>query len=213
MQRQERTPTEQEEFWKGAFGDSYSDRNQTALHKASCLAFFSRALARAQAIPSAIEFGANVGLNLHALQVLFPGIELAAVEINAKAAETLQSSMPDVPVYCKSFLDFDVNRTWELAFVKGVLIHIAQELLQKAYEKIYSSSHKYILIAEYYNPSPVEVTYRGHSGRLFKRDFAGEMLDTYPDLELVDYGFVYHRDPAFPQDDITSFLLRKRGAA
>jgi spore coat polysaccharide biosynthesis protein SpsF len=26
---------------------------------------------------------------------------------------------------------------------------------------------------------------------------------------LVDYGFAYHRDPAFPQDDITWFLLEK----
>lgn len=57
---------------------------------------------------------------------------------------------------------------------------------------------------------PVVVSYRGHEDRLFKRDFAGEMLDRYPDLELVDYGFVYHRDPNFPQDDPNWFLLRKR---
>jgi hypothetical protein len=44
---------------------------------------------------------------------------------------------------------------------------------------------------------------------LFKRDFAGEMLERYPDLELIDYGFVYKRDNNFPQDDITWFLLKK----
>jgi spore coat polysaccharide biosynthesis protein SpsF len=27
----------------------------------------------------------------------------------------------------------------------------------------------------------------------------------------VDYGFAYRRDPNFPQDDITWFLLEKRG--
>jgi len=48
------------------------------------------------------------------------------------------------------------------------------------------------------------------SARLsFKRDFAGEMLDRYRDLKLVDYGFAYHRDPAFSHDDITWFLLEK----
>jgi spore coat polysaccharide biosynthesis protein SpsF len=26
---------------------------------------------------------------------------------------------------------------------------------------------------------------------------------------LIDYGFVYHRDTAHPQDDITWFLLEK----
>ena len=52
--------------------------------------------------------------------------------------------------------------------------------------------------------------YRGHDARLFKRDFAGEMLDRFSDLRLVDYGFRYHRDPAHPADDLTWFLMEKR---
>lgn len=55
------------------------------------------------------------------------------------------------------------------------------------------------------------IPYRGHEQRLFKRDFAGEMLDAYPDLRLVDYGFVYRRDPVFPADDLTWFLMEKKG--
>ena len=66
-------------------------------------------------------------------------------------------------------------------------------------------------MAEYYSPAPVEVSYRGYSNKLFKRDFAGEMLKNYTDLELIDYGFLYHGDPAFPQDDINWFLLKKKG--
>ena len=82
-------------------------------------------------------------------------------------------------------------------------------MLALVYEKLYTASNKYILICEYYNPSPVNVSYRVHSDRLFKRDFAGEMLEKYADLKLVDYGFCYKRDNAFPQDDITWFLLEK----
>jgi pseudaminic acid biosynthesis-associated methylase len=82
--------------------------------------------------------------------------------------------------------------------------------LAEVFDKLYYSSKKYILIAEYYNPSPVEVNYRGHSKRLFKRDFAGEMLDRFSDLRLVNYGFSYHRDVQFPQDDISWFLLEKK---
>ena len=52
----------------------------------------------------------------------------------------------------------------------------------------------FIGLVEYYNPTPVEVEYRGHVQKLFKRDFAGEMLDRFPDLTLVHYGFAYHRD-------------------
>jgi len=52
------------------------------------------------------------------------------------------------------------------------------------------------------------VPYRGNAERLFKRDFAGELIDRYG-LQLVSYGFAYHRDPYHPQDDITWFLLEK----
>jgi spore coat polysaccharide biosynthesis protein SpsF len=55
----------------------------------------------------------------------------------------------------------------------------------------------------------VALPYRGHDERLFKRDFAGEILDRFPDLRLVDYGFRYRRDPNFPQDDVTWFLMEK----
>jgi spore coat polysaccharide biosynthesis protein SpsF len=65
------------------------------------------------------------------------------------------------------------------------------------------------LVAEYYDPKPVTLKYRGHDNKMFKRDFAGELLDKYQDLRLLDYGFCYHRDPSFPQDDISWFLMEK----
>jgi pseudaminic acid biosynthesis-associated methylase len=90
-----------------------------------------------------------------------------------------------------------------------VLIHINPDMLDLVYEKLFNATSKYILIGEYYNPTPISVSYRGHEDRLFKRDFAGDILKKYPDLKLVDYGFVYKGDPTFPQDDITWFLLEK----
>ena len=113
-------------------------------------------------------------------------------------------------VFEGSIFDFPLAGQVDLTLVKGVLIHINPEMLGVVYEKLYRSSSRYILVCEYYNPSPVTIPYRGNADRLFKRDFAGEMLDRYPDLNLVDYGFVYHRDTAFPQDDITLFLMEKR---
>jgi hypothetical protein len=65
----------------------------------------------------------------------------------------------------------------------------------------------YILIDEYYNPYPVSIDYRGEKNKLFKRDFAGELLDKYPDLELIDYGFTYSRDGW--NDNTNWFLMRK----
>ena len=83
-------------------------------------------------------------------------------------------------------------------------------MLDVVYSKLYAASKRYILVCEYYNPAPVTINYRGHDDRLFKRDFAGELMEKYSDLELVDYGFCYKRDPAFPQDDVTWFLLEKK---
>jgi len=96
-----------------------------------------------------------------------------------------------------------------LTLIKGVLIHINPDELQAVYAKLVQTCRRYLLVAEYYNPSPVTIPYRGHLDRLFKRDFAGEILDQYPEMKLIDYGFSYRRDPNFPQDDITWFLMEK----
>ncbi|MEM7515406.1 MAG: pseudaminic acid biosynthesis-associated methylase [Planctomycetota bacterium] len=203
-----RKKSEQEKFWGGAFGDDYTDRNRGDAMLASNLDFFSDVFSRTQGLASIVELGANRGMNLRAIRALAPAAELHAVEINKKAAAHLQE-VRDVEVTVGSIIDYEPGREFDLSFTKGVLIHIAPELLSKAYEVLYRCSRKYVLIAEYYNPTPVELSYRGHQGRLFKRDFAGEMMDMFGNLELVGYGYRYRRDPVFPQDDITWFLLRK----
>ncbi|MBU1076082.1 MAG: pseudaminic acid biosynthesis-associated methylase, partial [Spirochaetes bacterium] len=116
----------------------------------------------------------------------------------------------EIKVYHQSILDFKVDQKRDLVFTKGVLIHINPEMLNKVYELLYKSSNRYICIAEYYNPTPVSLEYRGEKERLFKRDFAGEIMDKYKSLRLIDYGFAYHRDNNFKQDDITWFLMEKR---
>ena len=95
-----------------------------------------------------------------------------------------------------------------MTFTVGVLIHINPDNLDRVYDNLVSNTRRYVLIAEYYNPTPVSVEYRGHADRLFKRDFAGELIDRYS-LKLVDYGFVYKRDHWAPQDDVNWFLLEK----
>ncbi|MCC6644971.1 MAG: pseudaminic acid biosynthesis-associated methylase [Polyangiaceae bacterium] len=203
--------TEQEGFWAGEFGDEYTSRNQGAEHHASNLVFFSKVLSRARGVRSVLELGANRGLNLHALRALLPGAELAGVEINAGAAEILRGA--GFTTYNQSLLEFRPEAQRDLVFTKGVQIHLAPEALPKVYDLLHAASRRWVLVAEYYNTSPVEIPYRGHSGKLFKRDFAGELMERHPDLALVDYGFLYRRDAAYfeVQDDITWFLMEKRG--
>lgn len=204
--------TEQEEFWVGEFGNEYVDRNDDQ-HKIlpTNTYLFSQILKSTSGVKSVIEFGSNVGHNLVAIKRLLPLLDdISAIEINSKAVEILKKRFDNnIKIYNKSILDFEVDYQRDLVLIKGVLIHINPNELQNVYEKLYESTQKDLVICEYYNPQPVEVSYRGNTGKLFKRDFAGEMLDKYKDLELVDYGFIYHKDNMFPGDDLTWFLLRK----
>lgn len=201
--------TEQEAFWAGTFGNEYLKRNRGSDLLASNLAFFSKALQRVMPPARILEFGANVGMNLRALSLLYPRTELYGIEINARAATALAEVIGQERVMNTSILEYTVDSTFDLTLIKGVLIHIDPASLPLVYDRLYASSSAYLLVAEYYNPSPATIPYRGHENRLFKRDFAGELLDRFADLRLVDYGFTYHRDPVFPQDDITWFLLKK----
>ena len=201
--------TPQEAFWAGPFGTEYIGRNRSDELLASNRAFFEQALRKAGALSSCVEFGANVGMNLKALRVLHPGIATRGVEINPDAAEELRKLIGDDNVVEGSLFDWK-GEPAELSFTKGVLIHINPDMLPTAYDRVYAASSRFILVAEYYSPNPVAIPYRGHDDRLFKRDFAGDMLDLFPDLTLVDYGFAYRRDPTFPQDDISWFLMQKQ---
>ena len=200
--------TRQEEFWAGEFGNEYIQRNVSAQLLASNIHFFSRIFDGLEPISSLIEMGANVGMNLKAIRHLLPSASLAGVEINKKAYEELIAN-EGIRGYHSSILDFSIDEPRDFVLIKGVLIHINPDELQTIYQKLYESSQKYICIAEYYNPVPVALNYRGHEGKLFKRDFAGEFMQQFPDVTLVKYGFAYHKDNLFPQDDINWFLLKK----
>jgi spore coat polysaccharide biosynthesis protein SpsF len=201
--------TEQETFWAGSFGNEYIQRNQGDALLASNLNFFSTALRTACGVKSCIEFGANIGMNLKAMKLLYPAVELHGIEINTGASNELARVIPAGNVVNSSILDFAPLQTWDLVLIKGVLIHINPASLLSVYDKLVASCARYLLVAEYYNPTPVAIPYRGHNDRLFKRDFAGEILERHSQMRLLDYGFAYRRDPCFPQDDITWFLMER----
>ena len=202
--------TKQENFWAGEFGNEYIKRNDGEKLLSSNLKLFSEILSNLNCNPeSCIEFGANIGMNLSAIELLVPNIKLGAVEINKEAVKILKQRINNIEVYEDSLLNVSIEERYDIALIKGVLIHINPEELKVVYKKLYDCSKKYIVVAEYYSPSPVSIKYRENEDVLFKRDFAGEIMDMYKDLKLVDYGFIYHRDDLFPGDDITWFLLEK----
>ena len=199
--------TEQEAFWLGDFGDAYRERNRGRQLTARKAAFFATALRGAANLDSICELGCNIGLNLSALASLSE-FQLTGVEINPAAAKEAQElGVADVQV-ASVLDDLSALGQFDLTFTMGVLIHSNPDYLQSVYHNLVRLSRRYVLVCEYYNPAPVSVPYRGHQDRLFKRDFAGELIDSFG-LELVDYGFVYRRDNHAAMDDFTWFLVRK----
>ena len=199
--------TEQADFWAGEFGVPYISRNSSQELLATNVRLFSDVLRSMQPVPSSIlELGANIGMNYLALKHLVPAAGFTGVEVNKTAASKLRELGAEV--FHTSIEEFESDATFDLVFTKGVLIHLNPQSLADTYQKMYSYSRKFIVIAEYYNPTPVSLDYRGATDKLFKRDFAGEMLDRFPRLLLRDYGFAYHRD-TFPKNDLTWFVLEK----
>ena len=202
---------EQEAFWAGEFGTDYIERNRLSPQVFAATAnMWSTILGRMRSVPaSVLELGTNIGNNLHVLNMLLPQAQLAGVEINPVAAAEVER-WGRAAVFHTSILDFAPERTWDLVFTSGVLIHINPKSLPTVYALMHKAAARYVCVAEYYSPRPEEIPYRGHSNKMYRRDFAGEILDAFPDLGLRGYGFAYHRDPLFPLGDLTWFLMEKR---
>jgi spore coat polysaccharide biosynthesis protein SpsF len=200
--------TSQKEFWEGTFGNEYIERNQSSELEVSNLVLFSEILKKSDAKPLTIlEIGSNIGLNFDSIKRILPKSEFTGLELNKKAAEILRRKGTNVIE--GAIEEIEIQEKYELVFTKGVLIHINPEILQDVYMKIFESSSKWILFIEYYSRKPESIEYRGNQDKLFKRDFAGEFLDKFKNkVELVNYGFTYHRD-VFPQDDLTWFMMKK----
>jgi len=198
---------EQELFWKNKFGNDYSKRKSHDPIK-SLINLFNKIFQNTKKINSIIEFGPNIGRNIHAIKKKLPRCQFTGVEINKLACQKLKK-IKNLEIINKSILAFESNNKYDLVLIKNVLIHINTNSLDAAYEKLYQSSKKYICIIEYFNPTPTKILYRGHKNKLFKRDFCKEIMDIYPKLKLVDYGFVYKYDNKYPCDNINWFLLKK----
>lgn len=199
--------TEQAEFWASSFGDEYISRNDSSALLASNLYLFGQILSACESKPkSFLEFGANVGMNFKAISQLCPGSDFLGVEVNKKAFEQL------IGIGARAVNDtienFKTPEKFDFVFTKGVLIHLDPESLADTYKKMASSSSKYVMICEYFNPTPVSVDYRGHKNRLFKRDFGAEFLDANKEFDQVAEGFVSRRN-IFSQDDLTWFLFKR----
>lgn len=201
-----RHKTAQELFWEGNFGTEYTARNQILPEQRQ--PFFAKVLQKTYGVRTICELGANRGHNLQSIANLSHNFELIGVELNQAAIAELKK-LAGVQAVQASIQEYEPDKKLDFVFTCGVLIHINPDDLPIVYQKIYDISAQYILFNEYYNPVPVEINYRGHTGKLFKRDFAGEFIEQHSGkVSVIDYGFLWKRlHPGW--DNTTWFLLEK----
>ena len=197
--------SDQEKFWKGRFGDNYINRNQISNRH---LVIGKDLVDNRVYIKSAIELGPNIGLNLDGLKRIFPEIKTFGVEINKKAFSILKKKHPCAN---RSIINFKSKKKFDLVLITGVLMHQDPKNLKKIYKTMYDLTKKYIYISEYFNPKPIEILYHNERERLYKRDFAKEIWELYPNLKLINYGFQWKQDPFFSGgcDDTNWFIFTK----
>lgn len=200
-------------LWRGDFGNAYIERNSDAPEELQRRTRLFAAMLRCLAGSpprSILEVGANIGANLKALRALIDA-ELFAVEPNAKARERMVKGKVLAKANVLDGIASDIgldDGAVELAFTSGVLIHIHPDDLLASCREIHRVASRYIACAEYYSPRAEEVLYRGNKAAMFRRDFGGFWLDSFPDLRLVDYGFTWYR--AGGPDDMNWWVFEKR---
>jgi pseudaminic acid biosynthesis-associated methylase len=204
--------TDQLKFWRGDFGNAYTDRNTSeAAHLRARVAMWAPIMASLTGAPprSILEVGANIGNNLRALRQLTDA-EFFAVEPNEKARRTLvdEGVVPTANVRDGFAASIDLaDGAVDLAFTSGVLIHIHPDDLEASCREIHRVAARYIVCIEYFSDTPEEISYRGHNERLFKRDFGGYWLDLFPGMQTVAYGFAWKRLTGL--DNLTWWVFRK----
>lgn len=182
-------------FWAGEFGDAYLRRNRVDWRARIP---FWRTILEMTGARSVFEFGCNAGWNLSAIQRVDQFIVAEGCDVNERAL--MEANAAGLAVY-RPWPAQQSGPVAEVVFTAGVLIHIPSADLQQTMRRLVDLSSDWVLAVEYYDEAGVEVEYRGHAGRLWKRPYGKLYQDM--GLDLVDTG------EAQGFDQCKFWLLRK----
>jgi pseudaminic acid biosynthesis-associated methylase len=196
-----------EELWAGKFGDEYIDRNAAV---AAGRGPFWRSVLAEFPIRRVLEVGCSIGANLTWLSQLLGPEAVTGVDVNQRALDLVSSKLPGIhttraPARSLPFAD----RSFDLTFTTGVLIHQPPEELPHVMSEIVRCSGRYVLCGEYHADVPTEVPYRDQERALFKRDFGGLYQSRFPKLALRKQGFLSRAEG---WDDVTYWIFERLDA-
>jgi len=198
--------------WTGSFGSAYLERCSTidAAEMESRRTALATVFHQLPDSPvSILEVGTNVGKNLMALAKLTDA-ELHGVEPLEEAFKQLRTNLGDrlTSAYNQSGFNLPYeDESIDFVFTSGVLIHVAPERLSNIMSEIVRVSRRWIWCNEYFAKQPKQLSYRGETGLLWKRDFGRSYMEHHPNLRPCATGFFWRGTTPF--DDTTWWLFEK----
>ena len=200
----------QESFWKNDLETAYALDNSNFDSVSGCKAWeVMLGSIDINSIESYLDCGSNIGRNVGFLKSVIPGASANIIELASKPFETCKATYKIEKSFFGPIKDAIFEVQFGLVFTCGVLIHVNPNDLLQTMQRMYNLSSKYILVAEYFNRTPVSIDYRGATDKLFKMDFGRLFLENF-ECTLVDYGFLWgfeYDSAGF--DDITYWLFEK----
>lgn len=195
------------DLWKSGFGNDYTERNTRQSLPA-------REHLWKQIFPigcqSVLEVGANIGLNLEAISQR-SSCQMFATEPNDMARAKLEAlglvPPQNITADTADAIHFP-DRTADLVFTSGVLIHVPPDKLRDSMREIHRTAKRWIIIGEYFAPQEEMIPYRGHDNALWRRDYGSLFLDTFPDLKCTAHMFAWKR--ATGLDNLTFWVFEKQ---
>ena len=183
------SPADLEALWAGDFGNAYLDRNRHAGGPRA--AYWEQFLDRYPTITRALEIGCTQGDNLMHFTPRLAAHELWGLDVNPVVLDSLRTNVPGCNGVWGVARSLPFRDAWfDLVFTVGLLIHQPDETLPIVMSEMVRTSRKYIYCGEYHSDSDETIEYRGHRGILFKRNYTQLFQQMFPELTLVDQGYL-----------------------
>lgn len=211
-------PTPQQKKWYDSFGKTYTqrclrtpeqlDEVYTQLYGRTRSSLNDEFLALMSGATSFLEVGCNIGNqlrllgragvnNLTGMDIQFECLTHAA---NADAGLNLVSAgAPALPFRDRSF---------DVVFTSGVLIHIPPQHLEPLMREMIRCSRRFIWGFEYYAPELTPLTYHGEKDMLWKADYARIFEELPGQLRLLKKLMVPYQSVEIGKSDCMYLLER-----
>ena len=181
----------QEKFWANEYADNYIEKNSDFDHDLGAKAWNIILSKVKNDISTYLECGCNIGRNIEQLNRVIPKSKKSIIEISEPAFDIVNDKYNFENSFNGSILKSNFEqKSFDLVFTSGVLIHINPDDLLLNMSKMYDYSKKYILMIEYFNRTPVSIDYRERNDTLFKRDFGKLFYENF-NCKIIDYGFLW----------------------